>query len=274
MNASINNDIRNSANKITDNIRKESANISKSAIDMGKDIQNNVKDATLKARQIGRRTMSNAEGLVNDTRIRVGNKANEIQQQAVEMKDQAVGKANELKDQAVLSAKNLKEQAEVAVGIQQEKGLFTRLNPMQYLKLPTLSNITSKLSPKNLICGNNTSNNQNKLGLPQMGGNGKESIIELLKYNLEKREKILDILFEDAMKIVAVKGTVSKNKENRILKLIHEIDIIKTKLKNIKSGLPKVKKRSMYKKNKTGKKSRKKKSKKRRKYKKKTKKRK
>lgn len=273
MDAVIKNNIRNSANKITDNVRKESANISKSAIDMGKDIQNNVRDATLKARQIGRRTMSNAEGLVNDTRIRVGNKANEIQQQAVEMKDQAVVKANELKDQAVLSAKNLKEQAEVAVGIQQEKGLFTRLNPMQYLKLPTLSNITNRLSPKNLFCGNNTSNNQNKLGLPQMGGNGKESIIELLKYNLEKREKILDILFEDAMKIVAVKGTVSKNKENRILKLIHEIDIIKTKLKTIKSGLPKVKKRSM-KKNKTGKKSRKKKSKKRRKYKKKTKKRK
>ena len=274
MNDSIKTDIRNSANKITDNIRKESANISKSAIDMGKDIQNNIGYATLKARQIGRRTMSNAEGLVNDTRIRVGNKANEIQQQAIEMKDQAVGKANELKDQAVLSAKNLKEQAEVAVGIQQEKGLFSSLNPMQYLKLPTLSNITSKLSPKNLICGNNTSNNQNKLGLPQMGGNGKESIIELLKYNLEKREKILDILFEDAMKIIAVKGTVSKNKEKRILKLIHEIDIIKTKLKTIKSGLPKLKKRSMYKKNKTAKKSRKKKSKKRRKYKKKTKKRK
>ena len=80
-----------------------------------------------------------------------------------------------------------------------------------------------------------------------MGGNGKESIIELLKYNLEK-EKILDILFEDAMKIIAVKGTVSKNKEKRILKLIHEIDIIKTKLKTIKSGLPKLKKRSIYKK--------------------------
>ena len=87
MNDSIKTDIRNSANKITDNIRKESANISKSAIDMGKDIQNNIGYATLKARQIGRRTMSNAEGLVNDTRIRVGNKANEIQQQAIEMKD-------------------------------------------------------------------------------------------------------------------------------------------------------------------------------------------
>ena len=98
-----------------------------------------------------------------------------------------------MKDQAFLTANNLKEQAEVAVGIQQEKNLFSRLDPRQYLKLPTLSNITGFFSPKNLFCGNNTSNNTNKLGLPQMGGNGKQAIIDLLKYNLEKRSKILDI---------------------------------------------------------------------------------
>ena len=96
MNDSIKTDIRNTARKINDNIRSETGKIAQSAVDMGKDIQNNVMDATLKARQFGRRTMSNAEGLVNDTH-RVGNKANEIQQQAIEMKDQAVGKANEQK---------------------------------------------------------------------------------------------------------------------------------------------------------------------------------
>lgn len=260
MNAVINNDIRNATYKITDNIRTETGKIGQSAVDMGNDIKNTVETTATKGRQLAERGLANAQGLANDARIRTTNKANEIQQQAIEMKDQAVSKANEMKDEAFLTANNLKDQAEIAVGIQQEKGLFSRLDPRQYLKLPTLSNITGFFSPKNLFCGNNTSNNTNNLGLPQMGGNGKQAIIELLQYNLEKRSKILNILFEDAMKIAAVKGNVSKNKEKHILKLIHEIDIIKNKINNLNSGLPKVKRTLSRKRRKTARKSRKKKS--------------
>lgn len=257
MNADINNDIRNATNKITDNIRTETGKIGQSAVDMGNDIKNTVETTATKGRQLAERGLANVQGLANDVRIRTTNKANEIQQQAIEMKDQAVSKANEMKDEAFLTANNLKDQAEIAVGIQQEKGLFSRLDPRQYLKLPTLSNITGFFSPKNLFCGNNTSNNTNNLGLPQMGGNGKQAIIELLQYNLEKRSKILNILFEDAMKIAAAKGNVSKNKEKHILKLIHEIDIIKNKINNLNRGLPKVKR---IPRRKTARKSRKKKS--------------
>tara|TARA_X000000950_G_C13884214_1_gene648194 strand:+ start:1055 stop:1900 length:846 start_codon:yes stop_codon:yes gene_type:complete len=262
MNADINNDIRYATNKITDNIKTETEKIRQSALDMGNDIKNTVESTATKGRQLVERVITNAEGVANDTRIRATNKANEIQQQAIEMKDEAVSKANEMKDQAFLTANNLKDQAGVALGIQQEKQqtLFSRLDPRQYLKLPTLSKITGFFSPKNLFCGNNTSNNTNNLGLPQIGGNGKQAIVELLQYNLEKRSKILNILFEDAMKIAATKGNVSKNKEKSILKLIHEIDIIKNKINSLNRGLPKVKRTISRKRTKTARKSRKKKS--------------
>ena len=45
------------------------------------------------------------------------------------------------------------------------------------------------------------------------------------------------------MKIASVKGSVSKSKEKRILKLIHEIEIIKNKISSLNTGLPKIKRK-------------------------------
>jgi hypothetical protein len=87
------------------------------------------------------------------------------------------------------------------------------------------------------------------------GGNGKKAIIDLLKYNLVKREKILNILFEDLMIIIGNGKNVPKKKEKKVLQLIQEVDLIKTKIKRVSQMVPLVKKKLN---SKTARKSRKK----------------
>ena len=250
MNQSINNDMRNNANNLKNTMQNEVNNISKTSIVMGQNIRDTARNTALKAEQLSRNMWSRAEGLANDTRIRAQNKANELQEQvtskANELQQQATTKANELQQQAMDTATDLKEQAEVAVGIRKEEGWFK--NPLQFFKIPTLSNITNKLSPKNLFCGNPIASSQQSINsaIDQFGGsNGKKAIIELLQYNLIKREKILNILFEDLM-IFVVKGKkVPKKKEKKVLKLIQEIDLINKKLKKINQTIPIVKKNKL-----------------------------
>lgn len=266
MNQTINNDIRYNTDKYKNILQNEVNNISQTSMEMGRNIRDTARDTALKAEQVSRKAWSQAEGMANDTRIRTQNKANELQDQikykANELQEQSIAKGNEIRQQAIDTATDLKDKAEVAVGIKKEEGWFKNPFSLQFFKIPTLMNITTMFSPKNLFCGSSTSSQPTiNNAIDQFGGgNGKKAIIDLLKYNLEKRSKILNILFEDAMKKASVNGKVSKSKEKRILKLIHEIDIIKNKINNLNRGLPKVKRTLSKKRTKTARKSRKKKS--------------
>lgn len=246
MNEAINKDIRDNANKYKDILQNEVNNIGETSIKMGENIRDTARDAVLQAEQASRRAWAQAEGKATEARIRATNTANEIQQQAVEMKDKAVSRAKGMKDQALSTANDIKDQAEVAVGIQQESGFFSRINPMQYLKMPTLANITNKLSPKNLFCSSPTTSLSPNNNIYQMGGNkSKQAIIELLQYNLVKREKILNILFEDLMSLAAKNKKIPKKNEKKVLKLLHEIDLIKKKINRINYMIPIVKKNKL-----------------------------
>ncbi len=237
MNQAINNDIKNNANNLKNSIQSEINNIGQTSVEMGRNIRDTARDAALQAEQASRRAWTQAEGMANDARIKTQNRVNDLQDQARykanEFQEQAITKGNEIRQQAIDTATDLKDQAEVAVGIQQESGFFSRINPMQYLKMPTLANITNKLSPKNLFCSSPTPPlSSNNTSIYQMGGNkSKQAIIELLQYNLVKREKILNILFEDLMKLAAKNKKIPKKNEKKVLKLLHEIDLIKKKNK-------------------------------------------
>lgn len=272
MSQNINDNIRYNADRYKNIVQNEVNNIGKTSMEMGRNIRDTVRNTALEAKQVSTRALAQVEGMANDTRIRTQNKADELQNQAMdtanELQQQAITKGNEIQQQVIDTATDLKDKAEVAVGIKKEEGWFKNPFSLQFFKIPTLMNITNRFSPKNLFCSTSTSSQPTiNNAIDQFGGdNGKKAIIDLLKYNLEKRSKILNILFEDAMKKASVKGKVTKSKENRILKLIHEIDIIKNKINNLNRGLPIVKKTLSRKRSKTARKSRKKrKSRKRRK---------
>ncbi|MAR51362.1 MAG: hypothetical protein CML42_09580 [Rhodobacteraceae bacterium] len=220
MNQAINNDIKNNADNLKKSIQNEVNNISQTSMEMGRNISNTAKDAALKTEQLSRKTWSQAEGIANDARIRTTNKANELQEQAKnkanEIQEQAVTKGKEIQQQAIDTAKDVKENVEVAVLGKKEEGWFK--NPLQFFKMPTLANITNKLSPKNLFCSSSTSSLpsiNNTIDQFGGGGNGKKAINDLLQYNLVKREKILNILFEDIMIIVSTGKKVPKKKRKK-----------------------------------------------------------